>query len=177
MSTIIADDFSHGTNFKHGYNSIIEQNVIVGDNVKIGNFCIIHSGVIIGDNTVIMDYVELRSGTIIGKDCYIDSRVSSSGNCRIGNNVTLRYDSIIARGVEIGDGSYICPRVMTNNLNTDKEQIGGATFGKNCFIGTNAVIQHGLTITDDVTIGSMSFVNRNCDERGVYVGIPAKKIR
>jgi serine acetyltransferase len=64
---------------------------------------------------------------------------------------------------------------MTNNLNTDQEQIGGAKIGKNCFIGTNAVIQHGITIVEDVTIGSMSFVNKSITEAGTYIGIPAKK--
>ena len=134
------------------------------------------SGVKIGRNTVLMDYIELRSGTIIGDDCYIDSRVSSSGNCIVENNVTVRYDSILARGVKIGQGSYVCPRVMTNNLNTEKEQIGGAQIGRNCFIGTNAVLQHGLNIGDNVVIGSMSFVNKDCLANSTYIGIPAKRI-
>lgn len=166
-----------GNNVSVEDSSIIKEGAKIGDNVKIGNFCIIHSDVIIGNNTIVMDYVELRSGTKIGKDCYIDSRVSSSGNCRIDDKVTLRYDSIIARGVEIGYGSYICPRVMTNNLDAEKHQIGGAKIGKNCFIGTNAVIQHGIIIGDDVTIGSMSFVNKDCVDGCVYLGIPARKIK
>jgi acetyltransferase-like isoleucine patch superfamily enzyme len=117
----------------------------------------------------------MRDKTIIGENCYIDSRVSTSGNCTVGNNVTLRYDAIIARGVEIGDNTYVCPRVMTNNLNTEKKQIGGAKIGANCFIGTNAVLQHGITIGEGVTIGSMTFVNIDCEEKSKYYGIPAKR--
>ena len=90
--------------------------------------------------------------TKIGKDCYIDSRVSTSGDCEIGNNVTLRYDTIIARGCKIGDNTYVCPRVMTNNLDTEKIQIGGAHTGKNCFLGTNTVLQHGISIGNNCTI-------------------------
>ena len=96
----------------------ISEKAIIGENVQIGSFCVIEEDVIIGDNTIIKNYVELRKNTIIGKDCYIDSRVSTSGNCKIGDRVTLRYDSIIARGVEIGDDTYVCPRVMTNNLDS-----------------------------------------------------------
>ena len=95
-------------------------------------------------------------------------------NCIIGNSVTLRYDTIIARGVEIGDGTYVCPRVMTNNLNTSKSQIGGAKIGKNCFIGTNAVLQHGINIGDNVVIGSLAFINKDCEENSTYIGIPGK---
>ena len=135
----------------------------------------IEEDVIIGDNTIIKNYVELRKNTIIGEDCYIDSRVSTSGNCKIGDRVTLRYDSIIARGVEIGDDTYVCPRVMTNNLDSGKIQIGGAKIGAKCFIGTNSVLQHGISIVDNTTIGSLSFVNKDIIDSGVYFGNPAKK--
>ncbi len=163
-------------NKKIGQYNVIGSNVKLGVNVTIGNFCVLHDGVIIGDNTVIKDYVELRSGTHIGSECIIDSRVSSSGNCKIGNGVTLRYDTIIARGCEIGDNTYVCPRVMTNNLDSGGQQIGGAKVGENCFIGTNAVLQHGIVIGNDVTIGAMSFVNKDCEDNSVMIGTPAKKI-
>ena len=153
----------------------IHEGAKIGKNVEIGEFCVIEDGVEIGDNTVLRNYVELRKNTKIGSDCYIDSRVSTSGDCKIGNNVTLRYDSIIARGVEIGDNTYVCPRVMTNNLDSGKEQIGGAKIGANCFIGTNTVFQHGITITGGVTTGSMSFVNKDITDPGIYFGNPAKK--
>lgn len=157
--------------------NIISSKAKIGKNVKIGEFCIIEDDVIVGDNTVIKNYVELRSGTIIGKNCYVDSRVSSSGQNRVGNGVTIRYDTILARGVSVGDNTYICPRVMTNNLNKDGAGVGGATIGENCFIGTNAVLQYGITISDRVVVGSMSFVNKDIDAPGVYVGSPAKKIK
>jgi len=164
-----------GANFSIGKYCIIEDNVTIGDNVIIENFCILKSGVKIGNGTHIKNYVELREDTIIGENCIIDSRVSSSGNCKVGNNVTVRYDSILARKVEIGDGTYICPRVMTNNLNSENEQIGGARIGKNCFVGTNAVLQYGISIEDNVIIGSMAFVNKDCQANSTYIGIPAKK--
>ena len=40
--------------------------------------------------TEIKNFVELRHGTIVGNNCLLDSRVTSSGNCVIGNNVILR---------------------------------------------------------------------------------------
>ncbi len=123
---------------------------------------------------MIRNFVELRENTIIGKDCYIDSRVSTSGNCVVGDNVTLRYDSILARGCRVGDGTYICPRVMTNNLDTGGSQIGGAHIGANCFIGTNTVFQHGVKIGDNVITGAMSFVNKDIPEGEIWMGSPAK---
>lgn len=174
-NSIISAKAKIGDNVKIGHYCVIEDDVIIGNNVVIENHCVFKSGVRIGDDTVVKNYVELREDTIIGKKCLVDSRVSSSGNCKIGDRVVLRYDSIIARQVEIGDDTYVCPRVMTNNLNTEQEQIGGAKIGKNCFIGTNAVLQHGITLGDNVIIGSMSFVNKDCDQDSTYIGIPAFK--
>ena len=174
MSSIISENAVIGSNLTIGHFCIIEEGVTIGNNVTIGNYCHLKTGVTIGDNTTLMDYVELRSNTSIGNDCYVDSKVSSSGNVKVGNGVTLRYDTILARGVEVGDGTYICPRVMTNNLDTGKHQVGGAKIGKNCFIGTNAVLQHGIKIEENVIIGSMSFVNKDCLANSTYIGIPAK---
>lgn len=156
---------------------MISNKAKIGNNVEIGDYCIIEEGVSIGDNTVIKNFVELRKDTTIGKNCYIDSRVSTSGNCRIGDDVTLRYDSIIARGVEIGNNTYVCPRVMTNNLDTEKLQIGGAKIGSGCFIGTNTVFQHGLIIGNNVVTGAMSFINKDIPDNEIWFGNPAKMFK
>ena len=154
---------------------MISSKAKVGKNVEIGNYVIIEDDVEIGDGTIIKNFVELRKNTKIGKDCYIDSRVSTSGECEIGDGVTLRYDTIIARGCKVGNNTYIAPRVMTNNLDTGKKQIGGAHIGENCFIGTNAVLQHGITIGNDSVIGAMSFVTKNIGDGETWFGSPAKK--
>lgn len=156
---------------------MVSKRAKIGKNVEIGQYVIIEDNVEIGDGTIIKNFVELRNGTIIGKDCYIDSRVSTSGNCIIENNVTVRYDTILARGCKVGRNTYICPRVMTNNLDSGGEQIGGADIGKNCFIGTNTVIQYGVKIGNGSITGSMSFINKNIPEGEIWVGSPAKYLK
>ena len=158
-------------------NSIIHPGAKIGENVEIGEYCIIEDGVEIGDNTIIRNYVELRKGTVIGKDCYLDSHVISSGDNSIGDRVTIRFNSIIARGCEIGDDTFIAARLMTNNLDSEKTPVGGAKIGKKCFIGTNVVIHHGINICDRVTLGAMSFINKDITTPGTYFGNPAKKYK
>lgn len=174
-TNIISDKAKIGKNFKIGEFNIIEENVIIGDNVVIGNYCHIQAGTIIGNNCEFRNYIELRANTSLGDSCYIDSKVSSSGNVKVGNHVTLRYETILARGVIIEDNCYLCPRVMTNNLNKDKDSIGGAYIEKDCFIGTNAVLHYGIRIGHNTTVGSMSFVNKNIEAQSIVVGIPAKR--
>lgn len=173
----ISDKATIGKNFQIGFFCIIEEGVEIGDDVVIENYCILRSGVKIGRGTKLRSYIELRERTIIGEDCYIDSKVSSSGDCIVGNKVTLRYETILARGLEVSDNCYLSPRVMTNNLDDEMKAIGGAKIGKNCFVGTNAVLQYGIIIGENVTIGSMAFVNKDCEKNLTYVGIPAKPLK
>jgi acetyltransferase-like isoleucine patch superfamily enzyme len=63
---------------------------------------------------------------------------------------------------------------MTNNLDTEGDSIGGAKIGKNCFIGTNTVLHHGITIGDNSITGSMSFVNKDIPSNEIWLGSPAK---
>ena len=147
---------------------------------------IIADDVVIGKGTVLKHFIELRKGTVIGKDCYIDSRVSTSGDCQIGDRVTLRYSAIIARGVIIEDDVFLAPQVMTENLNHRGEAIGGAHIGIGewdhetrfrVFVGTKAVIAAGLKICAGVVIGRFSNVRKDILEPGVYAGDPLRRLR
>lgn len=53
---------------------------------------------------------------------------------------------------------------------------GYVTIGDNVFIGQNAIITRNVEIGNNVIIGAGSIVTKDCEENGVYVGIPAKKI-
>lgn len=150
---------------------------MIRPSVKIGQYCVISKDVWIGENTKVNHYVELRNGTVIGKDCYIDSNVCVTGDANIGDRVTLRNNVTVARGSEIGDDTFISPNVMFNNLDTKGNKIGGAKIGTNCVIGSGTILHHGITICDNVTIGSNSFVHKSIFDPGTYAGTPAKRIK
>lgn len=157
-TNLIADDFEPGPDF------------------EIGRYNVIHPGCEVGANVRIRSGVELRPGTVVGDGCYLDSHVKSSGQNRIGDDVTLRYSAIVARGCDIGDNCYICPQVMTNNVDQRREQVGGADVGADCFVGTQAVLGAGIEIAAGTTVGACSFVHDDIDEPGTFVGVPARRI-
>jgi len=153
-----------------GKYDVIDSSFKAGKNCTIGNFVTIEPGVIVGDNCQIGNYVLLKSGTKIGDDCQVDSYVRSSGDNRIGNNCTLRYGATIARRVQLGDGVFLSPNVMT-------------IFGREVtviedgvFVGTGAVIDAGVWVTKGVRIGALAFVREDCTVPGAtYVGVPARR--
>ena len=177
LNCVVGENVSIGARVKIGNMCVIEDGTVIADDVVIDHFCIIGEKCAIGRSTRIRSHVELRKLTKVGADCYIDSGVKSSGLNRIGDRVTLRYDAIIARGCDIQDDAYICPQVMTNNLDHNGNEVGGATIGPKCFIGTNSTIGAGIKIAERTVIGSKAMVVKTIEEAGVYVGVPAKKIK
>lgn len=154
----IASDFKHGIKF------------------SIGGFCIIQEKCKVGYNVNIQHFVLLKKGTIIGNHCYIDSYVRSSGQNRIGNNVTIRFGATIGREVTIEDDVFISPNVGTMFKNHLGGQKGGIVIGKGSFIGTNAIIGAGVKIAPGSVIGAMALVTKDIVQKGTYIGIPAKRI-
>jgi UDP-3-O-[3-hydroxymyristoyl] glucosamine N-acyltransferase len=144
---------------------------------KIGKYNHIHENVSVGKDCTIRSFVELRPNTTIGDDCYIDSGVKSSGNCLIGHNVTIRYDSIIARDVIIENNVFIAPQVMFINIPFIDKEKKPTIIRHGVKIGTNTTINDGVEICEDAIIGAKSFVNKDISEKGVYVGVPVRRIK
>lgn len=49
--------------------------------------------------------------------------------------------------------------------------------GKRCFIGSNAIIMAGVTIGDEVIVGSGAIVTKNVPSHSIVAGNPARIIR
>jgi acetyltransferase-like isoleucine patch superfamily enzyme len=99
---------------------------------------------------------------------------TASGKIQIGKGTSFGYD------VKLVTGKHM-------NLNEAKES--GKTFhyvtekgrdiiiGRNCFIGTGAIIIGPVTIGDYTVVGAGSIVTKDLDSKSFYVGSPAKKKR
>ena len=139
---------------------------------------IIAEDVKIGKGTELKHFIELRKGTVIGENCRIDSRVSTSGDCRIGNNVTLRYGVIIARGVIIEDDVFIAPNVMFINIPFTEKEKRKTIIRKFCKIGTGSVINDGVELAEGTIIGALSFVRKSIKLKNqVWAGNPLRRLR
>jgi UDP-N-acetylglucosamine acyltransferase len=144
---------------------------MIGTNVKFGRFCIIEKDVIIGNDVKIHNYVELREGTIVQDNVKLDSKVCVTGNAFIGRNTVVRNDVVIARGTEIGHDCFLAPKIMFNNLPLGdmNKKGGGAKIGNFVNVGTGVIFNHGITIADNVTIGSGCFIRKSIQLAGTFV--------
>lgn len=157
--------------------SVVSPNFIYGDNLKMGYFNVIGKGSV-GNNCEICNFVLLKDDTTMGNDCFVDSYVLSSGSCQIGNRVTMRYRTVIARNVIVHEDVFFTAGVKTIFLDhkrtaTPKPLI----IERGTFFGDNSIIMGGITVGENCIIGAGAFVNKDTECCSVYVGTPAKKIR
>ena len=159
--------------------AVISSQAKLGHNVKVGHYSVIEPDVQIGDNVVIGTHVKLKSGTVIEDNVFIDDYVVTSGRCWIGKGSQIRYQSIIARNVSIGENVFFCAGVKTAYLDhTRQGSERQLKIGNNCFIGDNATILAGMEIEEGVVIGAHSLVNKHCYiPYAVYIGTPIRHHR
>jgi len=155
----IHESFKHGEEFKIGYFNVIGENVEVGNNVKIGHHCIIEDDVTIGDNVILQANIKIAAGSIIAIDC------------------TLKHGTIITNDTLLKKNVFMGPNTITLGGTHERKTIHGTIIGENCYIGAGSQIAASKTLCDNVTLGALSFVNRDINEPGIYVGIPVLRLR
>lgn len=148
-----------------------------GSELKIGNNVTINS-------SFLSNLVGLYQKTII---------VTRTNNARIiiGNNVGISGATIYARNsIEIGDNTLVGGNVKIldndfhpldaeDRIKDVKEKIKTAPIkiGKNCFIGTNAIILKGTELGDGCIVGAGAVVSGKFNNNSIIVGNPGKNIK
>lgn len=104
----------------------------------------------------------------IGKGSFILPGCTLDRGVKIGDNVLLNTGCTIAHDSMIQKHSFLSPCVAV---------AGFVNIGECCNIGINTTIIDNISIANNVQTGGGSVVTKNITEAGLYVGIPAKKIK
>jgi len=118
----------------------------------------------------------VAGNVIIGKDCYIGPGAALRGDwgqiiledgCNVQENCTVHmFPGVTVRlmeGAHIGHGAII----------------HGATIGRNCLVGMNAVIMDNVELGDESIVGALCFIREGekIPLRSVVVGNPGKVVK
>lgn len=131
---------------------------------------------------------------VIHESAFVHPQATVTGNVIIGKNVyigpgaAIRGDwgqIIIEDGCNVQENCTIHMFPGTTVILKESAHIGhgaiihGATIGKNCLIGMNAVIMDDVEIGDECIVGALAFVpaEMKIESRKVVVGNPAKVIK
>ncbi|MCD8116789.1 MAG: acyltransferase [Oscillospiraceae bacterium] len=132
----------------------------------------------------------------IGSHVLIDDFTILNGDITIGNHVHISSNCEFYVGeasITIGDFSGISSRcafyatsddfsgASLNNPTVPKafrfEKNLPITLGKHVLIGTGCSVMPGVDIGEGCSFGSMTLINKSAEPWGIYVGVPARRIR
>lgn len=103
----------------------------------------------------------------IDEGCIIQDLTNISFNANLGKNVKVNTGANLMHDVFIGDHSTMAPNCVL---------LGYVKIGDRCFIGSNSTVLPHVEISSDSTLGAGSVATKNL-ETGIYVGVPAKKLK
>jgi phenylacetic acid degradation protein/carnitine operon protein CaiE len=118
----------------------------------------------------------VTGNVIIGRDVYVGPGAAIRGDwgaiiiedgCNVQENCTIHMfpgvTVVLKQAAHIGHGAII----------------HGATIGRNCLIGMNAVIMDNVDVGDECIVGALSFIkaDEKIPSRSLVVGNPAKIVK
>jgi len=98
---------------------------------------------------------------------------TASGRITVGAETSFGYDVKLVTGKHVDIGEAQRTGVQFHHVPDGRD----ITIGRNCFIGTGAIIIGPVRIGDYVVVGAGSVVTRDLLDRGFYAGVPAVKLR
>lgn len=131
---------------------------------------------VVHESSFIHPLAAVTGNVVIGKDVYVGPGAAIRGDwgkiiiedgCNVQENCTVHMfpglTVLLKEGAHIGHGAII----------------HGATIGKNCLVGMNAVIMDNVDLGDESIIGALTFIkaDEKIPARSLVVGNPSKIIK
>ncbi|WP_143482288.1 hypothetical protein [Pseudoflavonifractor sp. An176] len=117
--------------------------------------------------------IYLRKKNILGKKLNIEL-----GPDEFGRRLRIYHNDIVVNaGAVIGDDCEFYGNNCIGNKGSGSEPLGAPTIGNNVSFGVGANAIGRISICDHVQVSSMSLVNKDITEAGLYGGVPAQLIR
>lgn len=117
---------------------------------------LIHPKVVIGRQ------VQIGRGTVVMANAVINPSARIGNHCIINTGCIIEHDNHLGNYVHISPGAILA---------------GTVVIGDESHIGANAAVRNNITIASQTIIGVGAAVVKDISEPGIYVGIPARKIR
>lgn len=118
--------------------------------------------------TLVAPSASIGLGSHIAPGCFIGQQAHVGPEARIGKGCIINSGAIVEHESVVGD----CTHVAVNATVAGRCRIGRLNF-----IGAGATVIDGVEVADEVTLGAGGVFQRSIDSPGVYVGVPARRLR
>jgi sugar O-acyltransferase (sialic acid O-acetyltransferase NeuD family) len=106
-------------------------------------------------------HASIKEGTIIMNNVIINADARIGRNCIVNTGAIIEHDTIIEDYCHISTGCIVN---------------GQCSVGKGTFLGTNSSLSNNISIIPYTVIGNGAVVVKSINERGIYIGNPARKV-
>ena len=110
---------------------------------------VISKSAVIGRGVVVMAGAVINCGAIVGDGAIINTCSSVDHDCEVGDFTHISVGAHLAGTVNVGDGT---------------------------FVGVGATVINNIQICGECMIGAGAVVVKNIEDKGTYVGVPARKL-
>lgn len=140
--------------------------VAIGDNAVRKNIVYKNSQIkyytAIHPMAIIAKEVKIEEGSCIMAGAIINSSTIVGRHCIINSGAVIEHDNVISDFVHISPRATLCGTVFV---------------GDSTHVGAGAVIKNNTKVVNNTVIGAGAIVVKNVNAQGVYIGVPAKKVK
>ena len=117
---------------------------------------LVHPKAVVADSAVLGKGIVVMAGAVVNPDAVIED------GCIINTGATVDHDDRIGAFSHISVGVHLAGTVQVE---------------RHAWIGAGAVVKNNCRIAEGTVVGVGAAVVKNIEETGVYVGIPAKRMK
>lgn len=107
-------------------------------------------------------HTQIGAGTVVMAHAVINPCAKIGRHCIINTGAVVEHDNVIEDFSHVSVGAKLA---------------GTVRIGKGTWVGIGAVVSNNITVCPGCMIGAGAVVVKNMTEPGVYVGVPARKIK
>lgn len=118
--------------------------------------------------TLVSPTATLGAGSSIGPGSFVAHHAHVGPMATIGTGAIINTGAAVEHECTVGD--YV-------HVSVNATLAGRSTLGDYVFLGAGATVIDGIAIGSGITIGAGGVVVESVEQRGTYVGIPARRIK
>jgi len=118
--------------------------------------------------------------SVIAQSSYISHFAILGEGLFVGQFAHIGPEARVGRGTIVNDAAIVEHEAVVGmycHVAANATLLGRARLGDRVFLGADAVVRDGVIVCADVTIGMGTIVTADISEPGVYVGVPARRLR
>lgn len=117
--------------------------------------------VIVSPKAYVSPHAKIAEGTIIMHGVIVNAGV------QIGVNNIINTKALLEHDLKMGNHNHVSTKAVLN---------GDVKIGDQCTIGSNSTVIQGIAISNEIIIGAGAVVTMNLEKKGIYVGVPVRRM-